>query len=224
MTSERDQDHGSTPPSGPGATGDRSSHLSYVAHEIRNPLSTALWTSELLARLTPEERGGARGEKLAAICLRSVGRVRLLVEDHLLCERLDAGGYPIRVDTVPLQEVLAGALARWPAGAGGLTLPPEQGLQARADRALLERALDGLLAAAAAEESPVEVEASVRHGRLEIRVTGARPVPLQDPGRGAPSEQRGRSLAIPMARRVAEALGGSLAVEDGGYLLSIPAA
>jgi signal transduction histidine kinase len=224
MSSPPDQDQGSAPPDGPPGAGDRSSHLSYVAHEIRNPLSTALWTSELLARLSPVERGGARGEKLAAICLRSVGRVRLLVEDHLLCERLDAGGYPLRVEKVPLQEVLATMQARWPAGAGTLTLPPDQGLVARADRTLLERALDGLLATAAADDAPVRLEASASQGRLEIRVQGAPPVPLDDPGRGAPSEQRGRSLAVPMARRVALALGGSLAVVEGGYLLAIPAA
>ena len=70
----------------------RGDHLGFVAHEVRNPLSTALWSAELLARMTPEERGGARGEKLTAMCLRSLGRVRQLVEDHFLCERLDAGG------------------------------------------------------------------------------------------------------------------------------------
>lgn len=195
-----------------------------MAHEVRNPLSTALWTSELLARLSPEERGGARGEKLAGICLRSVGRVRLLVEDHLLCERLDAGGYPLKVEGVPLSEVLTGIRARWPEGPATLTLPPDGGFTARADRALLERALDGLLAVAGGGEAPVRVELTQGDGRLEIRIAGAPPVPLDDPGRGAPSEQRGRSLAVPMARRVAAALGGSLAVEPGGYLLSIPAA
>jgi len=224
MGSERDHERGGQPPDGSVGPGDRPGHLSYVAHEIRNPLSTALWTSELLARLSPTERGGARGEKLAAICLRSVGRVRLLVEDHLLCERLDTGGYPLRVEAVALHEILVALQARWPAGAGTLNLPPDHGLVARADRTLLERALDGLLATAAAEDSPVRLEVSAGEGRLEIRVAGAPPGSLEDPGRGAPSEQRGRSLAVPMARRVALALGGSLAVVDGGYLLSIPAA
>ena len=72
----------------------RPGHLGFVAHEIRNPLSTALWTAEMLARMTAADRGGARGEKLSAMCLRSVARVRQLIEDHLLCERLDAGTPP----------------------------------------------------------------------------------------------------------------------------------
>lgn len=218
-----------SPPGGAGGAStqgmaDRSSHLSFVAHEIRNPLSTALWTAELLARLPPEERGGARGEKLAGICLRSVGRVRLLVEDHLLCERLDAGGHPIRAERVLLGELLEAIRGRWPTGDGALTLPPEEGLAAMADRGLLERALEAILVAAGEGGVPVRVEAWLRDGQLQVRAVGAPPAPLVDPGRGAPSDQRGRALALPMARRVAAALGGALEIAGEGYLLSIPAA
>jgi len=74
----------------------RGDYLGFVAHEVRNPLSTALWSAELLARMAPEERAGARGEKLTQMCLRSLGRVRQLVEDHFLCERLDVNGIPTR--------------------------------------------------------------------------------------------------------------------------------
>jgi signal transduction histidine kinase len=224
MTAKRDQ-RGLEVRPGVGGGVDRPSHLSYVAHEVRNPLSTALWTAELLARLGPAERGGARGEKLAAICLRSVNRVRLLVEDHLLCERLDAGSYPIRAEAVKLAELLQGLQARWPAGGGGLTLPLDSALVAQADRSLLERALEGLLAAAAGpEEAAVRVDASRRGERLELRVTGGPIGSLADPERGSPSEQRGRALSLAMARRVAAAIGGALEVEGGAYLLSIPSA
>src|SRR5512138_781972 len=84
----------------------RRAFLGFVAHEVRNPLSTALWSAELLARITPEERGGARGEKLSAMCLRSISRVRQLVEDHFLCERLDSGGIPVRAEGVGLREAV----------------------------------------------------------------------------------------------------------------------
>jgi signal transduction histidine kinase len=206
------------------AAADRGGHLGYVAHEIRNPLSTALWTAELLARLSPAERGGARGEKLAGICLRSVGRVRLLVEDHLLCERLDAGGYPLRLEPVLLSDLLEAIRARWPEGAGPLRVEADRSLTAQVDRTLLERALDGLLASAAAGGAPVTVEARSDAGRLEIRVTGGPLGTLQDPAKGAPSDQTGRSLALCMARRVAVALCGGLSVDGDGYLLAIPAA
>jgi K+-sensing histidine kinase KdpD len=224
MTAPQDKDP--TPghtPAGPGGD-DRPSHLGYVAHEIRNPLSTALWTAELLSRLPEVERGGARGSKLAAICLRSVGRVRLLVEDHLLCERLDAGGYPVRLESVPLHEVLEAVRARWPAGGATLSLPPQGSLAVRADRALLERAVDAVVAAAGVGDDPVSVQAEAREGWLVLRVAGGPVGSLEDPGKGAASDQRGRSLALPMARRVARALGGSLTVDQGAYLLAIPAA
>ena len=224
MTAKKDECGRELPPGAAGKV-DRPSHLSYVAHEVRNPLSTALWTAELLARLAPAERGGARGEKLAAICLRSVSRVRLLVEDHLLCERLDAGSYPIRAEPVRVAELLQGLQGSRPPGGGGLTLPPDSGLVAQADRSLLERALEGLLAAAAGpDEVPVRVEASRRGERVELRVVGGPVATLADPERGTPSEQRGRALSRAMARRVAAALGGALEADGEAYRLSIPSA
>jgi len=99
--SHREREDGSA--RGEDARGD---HLGFVAHEVRNPLSTALWSAELLARMNAEERGGGRGEKLTAMCLRSLGRVRQLIEDHFLCERLDARGIPSRPEAVPLHPLL----------------------------------------------------------------------------------------------------------------------
>ncbi|HET9554623.1 MAG TPA: histidine kinase dimerization/phospho-acceptor domain-containing protein [Anaeromyxobacteraceae bacterium] len=203
---------------------ERAGHLGYVAHEIRNPMSTALWTAELLTRLGPADRGGARGEKLSTLCLRSLARVRLLVEDHLLCERLDAGGYPSRIEPVAVGEALSVVLGRSPAEGVPVEVAVGVELTALADRTLLERALEGLVAMAARDAAAVRVEGSRRDGRVAILVTGGPPAPLEDPHKGAPSEQRGRALALPMARRVAAALGGALTVEGQGYLLSIPAA
>lgn len=228
MTAHSDQADGAATPGGAADDGARQSRLGYVAHEIRNPLSTALWTAELLTRLPATERGGARGEKLAAICLRSMVRIRLLIEDHLLCERLDAGDYPLRPEPVRLAEVLAAVEALWPPGDPPPSRPAEPDLMALADRALLVRALDALLAVAgrgAGDETwPIRIEAEATGGRLEIRVAGAPPGSLADPGKGDPSNHRGRSMALPMARRVATALGGTLTVTLEGYLLAIPAA
>lgn len=224
MSADSDHDPPAGAPPVASSGSDRASHLAYVTHEVRNPLSTALWTAELLARLPPAERAGARGDKLVAICIRSVGRLRLLVEDHLLCERLDAGQYPLRPEVVPLNEAMAFANARWPSGEAALSLPPEGPLAALADRALLERALDALVGAAWAGDVPVRVEAAVRDGRLEILVTGGPVTSLEDPGKGAPSDPRGRALGLPMARRIAVALGGGLTASADGYLLAIPLA
>ena len=109
---------------------EKASHLAFVAHEIRNPLSTALWSVELLARMTPEERGGARGEKLSRMSLRALSRLRRLVEDHLLAARLDVGGIPVEVEEIPAREIFPGAAVL---GASSLELELETGLAVVAD-------------------------------------------------------------------------------------------
>jgi signal transduction histidine kinase len=203
----------------------RASYLAFVAHEVRNPLSTALWSAELLARMAPEERSGARGEKLVAMCLRSVGRVRRLVEDHFLAERLDVGGIPLRPEPLALAELVEAAVARGPTGAGVET-ELEAGLAVRADRMLCERTLECLLAAAGGSGAPVRVRGRREGGRAAIRVKGDPPPEraLEDPQRGSPSDVRGRSLALPAARRAAVAAGGALSVEGDEYALVLPLA
>lgn len=205
---------------------ERGSYLGFVAHEVRNPLSTALWSAELLARMAAEDRAGARGEKLTAMCLRSLGRVRQLIEDHFLSERLDAGGIPVRAERHAMGEVLAGVLERRGPDAGPMTVAGDEDVAIATDRALLDRALDAVVAAAGRDGSPVYVEVGAADGRASIRVAGAPPLPeaLADPRKGSASDPRGRALALPLARRIASALGGRLELTGDGYGLSLPAA
>lgn len=203
----------------------RAGFLGFVAHEVRNPLSTALWSAELLGRMPAADRAGARGEKLSAMCLRSIARVRQLVEDHFLCERLDAGGIPFRPEPVPLREVLDAILAR-PGDRGEVSLEVDPSLAVIGDPTLVERALDALLATAGAERTAVRVAARAEGDSICLRISGRQPAPdaLEDPTKGSPSEPRGRALSVPLARRVARALGGTLAATEGGYDLSLPRA
>ncbi|WP_242335369.1 MULTISPECIES: sensor histidine kinase KdpD [Anaeromyxobacter] len=201
----------------------RSGYLGFVAHEVRNPLSTALWTAELLARMSPEERGGARGDKLSAMCLRSLSRVRQLVEDHFLCERLDVAGIPVRAEPLSLGEILEGLLERRPADAPPVTVELDGPITVAADRSLLERAIEALLAVAGSEGTPVRVVARTGED-VSISVSGhaVPPEALEDPRKGSPSDPKGRALALPVARRAAGALHGSLALSEDGYLLTLP--
>jgi len=207
----------------PGARGDRGSRLAYVAHEVRNPLSTGLWSAELLARLPPAERGGARGEKLAALCQRSLVRLRTLVEDHFLAERLDAGGLPQKPEAMALAERIREAAGRRPTGSGAVEIDVDEGLLVAADRFLLDRILDALLGVAGGGGAPVRVVGSRAGGGVALSVRGAAPPAhgLDDPLRGAPPDTSGRALSLPVARRAAEAVGGSLRIEEGGYLLRL---
>ncbi len=223
MEGDARQASGGAPPSG----GDvRSDHLGFVAHEVRNPLSPALWSAELLARMTPEERGGARGEKLTAMCLRSLGRVRQLVEDHFLCERLDAHGIPVRLEAIPLRPFLEDLMGRRNLELVSPELDVAAELAVGADRVLLDRALDAMLASAGREGAAVRVTARQEGGRIAIAIVGTAPAPnaLDDPKKGAHGDPKGRALALPMARRIAAALGGSLAVEGDALVMSVQAA
>ena len=211
-------DRQDAPESAPGGAGQqlekneaRGGFLGFVAHEMRNPLSTALWSAELLVRLAPEERAGPRGEKLTGMSLRALQRLRLLIEDHFLAERLEVGGIPFKVDDVVLREA-----ARCRGDQGGLaelTVVIEDGIAVRADRGLLERALDGLLASAARGKSPVRVEGT-RDGDQRPHPGDAarrrRPRRFAMPQKGTPSDPTGRALALHMVAGVARALGASL--------------
>jgi K+-sensing histidine kinase KdpD len=201
----------------------RGGYLAFVAHEVRNPLSTALWSAELLARMADADRGGPRGEKLTAMCLRSLARLRQLVEDHFLCERLDVGGLPVRREPVVVAEVLAEIASKRPPEAGPLELAIDPSLVVVADRNLIDQLLDALVAAAGRDGAAVRV-ASREGERLLLEFVGATPLPdgLEDPSKGSPSDPKGRALALPVARRVAVALGGGLAVEGSAYVLTLP--
>lgn len=210
-----------------GTAEERSGYLGFVAHEVRNPLSTALWTAELLARMSPEERGGARGDKLSAMCLRSLSRMRQLIEDHFLCERLDAAGIPVRAEPVSISDVVDGLVEKRPADAAPVSADVEPGLSLAIDRSLLERTLDSLFAVAGGDGTPVHVTAvRTADDSVAIEIRGQRPPAdaLADPRKGSPSDPKGRALALPVARRAVLALRGTLSLMPDGYAITLAAA
>jgi hypothetical protein len=95
-----------------------------------------------------------------------------------------------------------------------------------ADRALVDRALDGILAASGRDGAASTVSVRSEGERRVLRVEGA-PLAeeaLADPSKGAASDPKGRALALPLARRIAAAMGGELRVAGGGLELSLRAA
>lgn len=205
----------------------RGGYLGFVAHEVRNPLSTALWSAELLTRMPEVERGGARGAKLSAMCLRSISRVRQLVEDHLLCERLDAGGLPLRIEPILAREIGEALIARPPPAAGPISLDASGEVAIAADRNLLERAIEALVAVAGREGSPVRLAVRAGDAGVDVEIAGnasAAGASIEDPVKGSPSDPGGRALALPLVRRIAGALGGALSITEVGFLLSLPRA
>ncbi|MFO0581377.1 MAG: histidine kinase dimerization/phospho-acceptor domain-containing protein [Anaeromyxobacter sp.] len=206
--------------------GQRAGKLGFVAHEVRNPLSTALWTAELLSRMSAADRGGARGEKMADMMLRALGRVRQLVEDHFLTERLDVGGIPNRPEPLAVGPALEAAAGRRAADLGAVSFEAAEGLAVLVDKVLLDRLLDLLVAGAAGEGTATTVTARRDGPVVRVRFCG-RPVAaevLADPVKGSPSDMKGRALSLPLARRVAVALGGELRVVEGALEVALPVA
>ncbi len=205
---------------------DRSGYLGFVAHEVRNPLSTALWTAELLVRMSPTDRAGARGDKLSAMCLRSLARVRQLVEDYFLCERLDVDGIPLRIEAVGAREVIDAVVERRLPGSGPLEVDADADLGVDVDRALLERAIDALLSFAGYDGTSVRIAARAEGDAVTFVVTGrsADAAAMEDPVKGSASDPTGHALALPAVRRIAAALHGGLVVAEGSYVLSLPRA
>src|SRR5256885_10879233 len=91
-------------------SGKRAKYLSFVAHEIKNPLATALWSCDLLKRMEGADRTGERGEKMIDVSLRALRRMRRLVDDYFTLERLLEDGYELKRDRLPMQELIDSAL------------------------------------------------------------------------------------------------------------------
>jgi K+-sensing histidine kinase KdpD len=172
------------------------------------------------------ERAGQRGEKLAGMCLRSLQRVRNLIEDHLLAERLDTGIYPVRLEPTTLVDAVVAAEGRRNGAEQPMELALAPELTVLADRSLLGRLLDALLDAASQGVSAIRVSGGVADGEVSLTVRGAvaEERSLDDPLKGAASDTRGRSLSLPAARRVAARMGGRLEVRDGAWVLTLPEA
>src|SRR3954468_22582490 len=92
------------------APGKRGKYLGFVAHEIKNPLATALWSCDLLKRMGPEDRGGERAEKMIDVSLRALRRMRRLIDDYFTIERLLEQGYDLKRERLKLKDLVGSAL------------------------------------------------------------------------------------------------------------------
>src|SRR5262249_53259438 len=89
----------------------RGKYLGFVAHEIKNPLATALWSCDLLKRMDAAERSGPKGEKMVDASLRALRRMRRLVEDFFVIERLNEQGYELQSETLELRSLIDAAMS-----------------------------------------------------------------------------------------------------------------
>lgn len=217
--------------------------LSAYSHELRTPLASLRMLAELLAG-SPQDRLGSQERRYAENIQEVVQDIQGLVTDVAELGRLLAGRVQVRPSDVVLAAIVEQAkeAARPRAWERGIavtdSLDPALPRLFNIDPDLLRQTLIRLLASAVSHAgSEVFFRLDFDDGGLRVIVSSdGFPFPeaaaetLFDPfDEGWRStHQRGRSLALPLARELARTLGGTLqAVNRGGrptFDLFLPAA
>ncbi|WP_329493485.1 ATP-binding protein [Kitasatospora herbaricolor] len=219
----------------------RTALLAAVSHDLRTPLAAALASIGSLrspdVEFSPEDQ-----TELLDLADESLVKLTRLVDNLLDMSRLQAGALTLHLTPTHLDEVLPRAM-------DSLSDPdaPVQPLDldtappVLADPPLLERVLANVITNALrhnAPGAPVLVAASHHAGRVEVRVVDRGPgIAPEDRDRvflpfqrlGDTDNTTGVGLGLALSRGLAEAMGGTLDVEDtpgGGttMLLTLPAA
>ncbi|MER8099695.1 sensor histidine kinase KdpD [Kitasatospora sp. NPDC094016] len=219
----------------------RTALLAAVSHDLRTPLAAALASVGSLrspdVEFSPEDQA-----ELLATADESLVKLTRLVDNLLDMSRLQAGALTLHLAETHLDEILPRALDSLPDPYAPIqpldldTAPP-----VLADPPLLERVLANVITNALrynAPGAPVLVTASHHADQVEIRVIDRGPgIALEERDRvflpfqrlGDTDNTTGVGLGLALSRGLAEAMGGSLEVEDtpgGGttMLLTLPAA
>jgi len=212
-----------------------------ASHELRTPVSVVRTAADVT--LAREHREEAEYRDALAIAGEQAKRLGRLVEDMLVLARADAGGYPLRPVDLYLDEVIEECRRAVDllAAERGVTLRTAvaDGLPFRGDEDLLRRLMLNVLQNAV-QHTPrggtVVVSTSRDPDAIRIRVadTGRGIAPADrarifdrfvqlDPSRRA----EGTGLGLPIAKWIAEAHGGALALEASGdagstFCVSLP--
>lgn len=205
----------------------RSEVLGVVAHDLRNPISAIVSSTELLLEVDlPEQQ--RRG--LLEVCQRAAKRMNRLVGDLLDATQVQAGHLSLQLSDVDVAALLHEVETAWRNAANekSLTLEvvdPPAALVVRADQDRVMQAIGNLIGNAVKFTEPggrITVSAKPVHDVVELRV--------QDTGPGIPAEaiphlferfwqgdsadRRGIGLGLAIAKGIVEAHGGRINVES----------
>ncbi|MFJ2776034.1 ATP-binding protein [Kitasatospora sp. NPDC087315] len=219
----------------------RTALLAAVSHDLRTPLAAALASVGSLR--SPDVEFSAEDQaELLATADESLVRLTRLVDNLLDMSRLQAGALTLHLAETHLDEILPRALDTLPAPYAPVQpLDLDTAPAVLADPPLLERVLANVITNALrhnAPGAPVLVTASHHRDQVELRVIDRGPgIAPEDRDRvflpfqrlGDTDNTTGVGLGLALSRGLAEAMGGSLEVEDtpgGGttMLLTLPAA
>jgi signal transduction histidine kinase len=214
--------------------GKRGKYLGFVAHEIKNPLATALWSCDLLKRMGPEDRGGERAEKMIDVSLRALRRMRRLIDDYFTIERLLEQGYDLKRDRVPLRDLVEPAVRTlaekdaivtdgWMVEVDDTATIGDADMLRRAVRLSLEHMARG----SPKPRLSVAVRPNGGNGNVSLAIRAeTSPAPLipPEPEDRPTGDPTGAVLGFALASRILEMHGGHIEEREGGLWLSFPEA
>ena len=212
--------------------------LANVSHELRTPLARLMLTIELIEP-PPGPAGDPMRKRLASLG-EEIGELNKLVSDVLTQSRLELAELPVNRKDVEIRELLEQSRERALAmEETAIDIEAPKGLTVLADEALLKRVVDNLLDnarkyASNADGEAVSLEAHAEGKELVLSVSDRGPgfppadlVHVFDPfyrGQNAGGRSGGYGLGLALAKRVAEAHGGSITARNrdtGGAQLEL---
>ena len=201
----------------------RAEVLGIVAHDLRNPLSLIVTTTELLME---EDLAPAQRQQVLDIARRAGKRMNRLIEDLLDTVQLESGRLSLVLEDVDVAAIFRQSEESFrPLAARRdislVPVPPEEGLRVRADAFRLSQALGNLLGNAI-KFTPEGGEVTFRADRVGREVVFS----VSDTGPGIPPEQmehlfeqfwqarkndkRGVGLGLTIVKGIVEAHGGRI--------------
>ena len=198
-----------------------------ASHELRTPVSVIRSAADVT--LSQPQRSAAEYQDSIGIIAEQAKRLTRLVEDLFLLSRADVKGRPITSERFYLDDVVAECV-RAAEVLGGpkqihFEITTEKDVEIEADEDLVRRMLLNVL------ENAVRYNPPNTHVRVTLhRHLDRAQISISDDGAGIPPQDReriferfvrldqksstGAGLGLPIARWIAEAHGGSLALDD----------
>jgi signal transduction histidine kinase len=207
----------------------RADFVSLVSHELRSPMAALIGSAQTL-RERWRELGVEQRESFLGLIAHETSRLAALVEDVLDTSRIEAGTFTYTFGAVDIGRLVGAAAAAAESGQDEVTVRVDATVAlptVRGDAERLRQVLSNLIDNAvkySPEGGEVRVATRAEDGRVEISVSDRGPgIPLEQQrlifekfGRAKLGDKTkpGTGLGLFIARSIAEAHGGGIAVES----------